>query len=270
MVPMTSEATVGHDSTLAATLLVDPRFPRCARYDPIWQYDNAMGPNPLWLAEELSQHMDLQPGMRILDLGCGMAASSIFLAREFDVDVVAADLWIDPGPNWERIREAGVADRVMPIHAEAHNLKFAPEYFDAIVSLDAYHYFGTCDLYLGYIVKYLRPGGRLGIVVPAVNNELDGFVPEHLTADWDWDFASFHSADWWRRHWSKTGKVEVEYAAPLPDGWRHWLRWEQYGAVAADERWRDQCARWARNLETDAGRHLGFATVVAAKPAEDR
>lgn len=262
---MNSEVTTSHDRKAATELLIDPQFPRAAAYDPIWQYDNAMGPNPLWLVEALSEHMDLRPGMRVLDLGCGKAATSIFLAKEFGVSVVAADLWIRPGPNWERIREAGVPDLVMPVHAEAHDLKFAPEYFDLIVSVDSYHYFGTDDLYLGYLVDFLRPQGQLGIVVPSVNNELDGFVPEHLADAWDWDFASFHSPLWWRNHWAKLGKVDVEHAAPVPDGWRHWLRWEQYGAVAADERWRAQCAGWARNLEADNGRNLGFATVVARK-----
>ncbi len=42
-----------------------------------------MGPNVLWLTEALSQVMELKRGMRVLDMGCGKAVSSIFLAREF-------------------------------------------------------------------------------------------------------------------------------------------------------------------------------------------
>ncbi len=56
-------------------------FPRAASYDPDWVLENLMGPNVLWLAESLSQVMDLQPGMRVLDMGCGKAVSSIFLAN---------------------------------------------------------------------------------------------------------------------------------------------------------------------------------------------
>lgn len=51
-----------------------------------------MGPNVLWLAEALSQMMDLRPGMRVLDMGCGKAISSIFLAKEFGLEVWATDL----------------------------------------------------------------------------------------------------------------------------------------------------------------------------------
>jgi cyclopropane fatty-acyl-phospholipid synthase-like methyltransferase len=40
-------------------------------------FDTVMGPNVLWLAEWASQVLPLHEGMRILDLGCGKAASSI-------------------------------------------------------------------------------------------------------------------------------------------------------------------------------------------------
>ena len=59
----------------------------------------------------------IRPGMRVLDLGCGRAMSSIFLRREFGVQVWATDLWFDTSENLQRIRDAGVADGVFPIHA---------------------------------------------------------------------------------------------------------------------------------------------------------
>ena len=58
-------------------------FPRSQRYDLDWVVANQMGPNVLWLTESLTNVMDLRPGMRVLDLGCGRALSSIFLAKEF-------------------------------------------------------------------------------------------------------------------------------------------------------------------------------------------
>ena len=77
------------------------------------------------------------PGTRLLDLGCGTAISSIFLAREFGVEVWAADLWIEPTRNRVRIDEAGVGDRVFPLEVEAHRLPFAHAFFDALVSVVA-------------------------------------------------------------------------------------------------------------------------------------
>ncbi len=82
-----------------------PDYPRTSAYDPTWVFLNHMGPNVLWLTEWLTQVLDLEPGMRVLDLGCGTAISSIFLASEFDVQVWAADLWISPDDNAKRIAE---------------------------------------------------------------------------------------------------------------------------------------------------------------------
>ena len=72
-------------------------FPRSAAYDEDWVNENRMGPNVLGLAESVAERMTLEPGMRVMDLGCGKALSSVFLAREFGVEVWATDLWIQAG-----------------------------------------------------------------------------------------------------------------------------------------------------------------------------
>src|SRR3984893_4808167 len=66
-------------------------FPLTAKYYPLWIHDNALGENALCQAESLARRLPLRAGMRILDLGCGKAISSIFLAREFGVQVWAVD-----------------------------------------------------------------------------------------------------------------------------------------------------------------------------------
>ena len=75
--------------------------------------------------EALTTVLVLEPGTRVLDLGAGTALTSIFLTREFDVSVVAADLWVDPTENQRRVREAGVEHLVLPLRVEAHDLPFA-------------------------------------------------------------------------------------------------------------------------------------------------
>ncbi len=240
------------------------RYPRAATYDPAWALEHLMGPNVLWLAEALTQVMALKPGQRVLDLGCGTALSSIFLAREFDVQVWATDLWIPATENLARIEAAGVGDRVFPIHAEAHALPYAEGFFDAVISLDAYHYFGTNDLYIGVIARLLRPGGRIGIVVPGLQAEFPDGVPPQSLPYWDWEFGSFHSPAWWRRHWDKTRRVTVTHADVVPDGWQDWRLWLE---VCRDLGHRASPEELAL-LEADQGRTLAFARVVAERAAE--
>jgi SAM-dependent methyltransferase len=236
-------------------------YPRSAAYDPEWVLENLMGPNVLWLAEALCQVLTLQPKMRVLDMGCGKAVSSIFLAKEFGVQVWATDWWISASDNWSRITTANMHDRVFPIHAEAHALPYAEGFFDALVSFDAYHYFGTDDLYLGYYAKLVKPGGQIGIVVPGLQREFEAGLPGHLAGYWEWECWSFHSPEWWRRHWEKTGQVDVTYAGHVPEGWRQWLLWLQVCREAgypAD-------AKEMAMVEGDGGRNLGFTCVVAQR-----
>jgi len=246
------------DDELRARLRVEA-FPRSNRYDPRWVMENLMGPNVLWLTEAVTQAIELRPGMKVLDLGCGRAVSSIFLAQEFEVEVWAADLWIPAEDNRERIAAAGLSGRVTAVHVEAHDLPFAAGFFDAIVSLDAYHYFGTDDLYIGYLARFLRPAGSIGIAVPGVTFELpDGPTPD-LAEGWEWDFCSFHSPEWWRRHWAKTGRVTVERADMIADGHGLWLRWLE---TCRDAGYRAPEAE-IELLRRDAGKTLGFTRVIA-------
>src|SRR5690349_16724185 len=105
------------------TRLLNARFPRSTRYHPAWVLGNASsGANSLWLAEWLAGDVVLTPHMRVLDLACGRASSSIFLHREFGPEVWAADLWFDVEQNARRIREAGVERSVFPVHADARAL----------------------------------------------------------------------------------------------------------------------------------------------------
>lgn len=236
------------------------RYPRSLGYDPAWVVENRMGPNPMWLMESLTQVVALEPGARVLDLGAGTALSSIFLAREFDVSVIAADLWVDPTDNQRRIREAGAANAVLPVRVDAHDLRFGEESFDAILSVDAYHYFGTDDLYLAECVRFLRPGGVIGIVVPGLVAEVD-HVPAHLEPYWDPACWSFHSPEWWRRHWERSGRVLVERSDLLPDGWAEWLLWLEVCLQLGE----DTDETEARMVRVDGGRNLGFARLVARR-----
>jgi SAM-dependent methyltransferase len=234
-----------------AELMRPPSCPRAAEWDPVWVWNHHMGPTNIWLAELLAERMDLRPGMRVLDMGCGAAATSLFLALEHDVEVVAADLWIDPTDNLARIEGAGLADRITPLRVEATALPFADGWFDALFSVDAYHYFGMGDDYLATYARMVRPGGRIGIVVP-------GDAEDSPT----WD--QFKSAAWWRTLWERSGVVDVELADDLPGGRDLWLRfleanmaWEGTGTIE------DQPD--AELLFHPDGAGLGFTRIVATR-----
>jgi ubiquinone/menaquinone biosynthesis C-methylase UbiE len=241
--------------------LVSERFPRSSRYHPEWVLANASGgANSLWVTEWLTSALDLRPGMKVLDLGCGRASSSIFLRREFGVQVWAADLWFSASENMQRIRDAGVEEGVFPLRADARALPFAPDFFDAVVCVDSFYYFGTDDLYLNYLARFVKPGGPIGIAGAGLMREIDGSIPDHLLEWWTQDLWCLHSAAWWRRHWERTGIMEIDLADTMPGGWQRWLDWHR--AVAPDN------AVEIKALEADRGSYLGYVRVVGRRQGQ--
>ena len=239
-----------------SSLLTDERFPRSSAYDRAWLLDKPFGANVLWLAEWLSQAVTLSPGMRVLDLGCGRAKSSVFLAREFDIEVWAADLWIDPTENWRAVSDMGLADVVHPLRVDARNLPFPAAYFDGILAVDAIQYFGTDDLFLPYATQFLKPGGFIGFASAGTVRDMSHPVPAHLEQFWNSDAWSIRTAAWWRDHWRRTGLVEVNSADTMKDGWRLWLDWAEA----------TECSKWyLETIKEDAGECLGYIRVVANK-----
>lgn len=206
--------------------LLTDRFPRSNKYHPAWLVAVCSGgANPLWLTEWLSESLELRPGMRVLDLGRGRARSSIFLHLEYGVDLWAVDLWFSASENLRRVRDAGVENHVYPIHADARSLPFANDFFDAIVSIDSFPYYGTDDLYLSYLSRFVKPGGQIAMAGAALMRE--GPVPEPMANWWEPSMYCLHSAPWWRAHWGKAGIVNVDVADSMPDGWRFWLQWQR-------------------------------------------
>jgi len=248
-------------------LLNKPEFPLSGRYDPDWVLENQMGPNALWLLEWLLADLPLSPGMRVLDLGCGKALTSIFMAKEFGVQVWAADLWISPDHNRKRAEDAGVGRSVFPLRAEAHALPFPDNFFDAVVSIDAYQYFGTDVLYLGYLLRFLRPGGLVGFASPGLTRSFS-IVPRHLARCqsngkpfWEDECWSFKTADWWYGHWRKNSNISDIRVDTLEDGWRHWRDFEKVLEATGKSPFPSD----AEALENDRGEYIGFVRAVAKR-----
>jgi cyclopropane fatty-acyl-phospholipid synthase-like methyltransferase len=237
---------------------IGDRFPRSAKYNPEWVRASVSGAaNALWMTEWLADALELRPGMRVLDLGCGRAASSIFLHREFGVEVWATDLWFSATENLHRIRDAGVEEGVFPIHADARELPFADAFFDAIVCIDSFPYFGTDDLYLNYLARFVKPGGLVGIAGAGLMREIEGPPPERLREWWTQDLWCLHSVDWWRRHWERTGIMEIDLADTMPDGWRLWLDWQL--EIAPDNQTE------IKALQADQGQYLGYIRLAGRR-----
>jgi SAM-dependent methyltransferase len=173
-------------------------------YDRAFLRETMMGPNAMRITEELASSLPLRPGMRVLDLGCGKGISSILLTQKFDVTVFAADLWISPTENAQRFAALGLDDRIFPLRVDAmKEIPFAHDYFDAIISVDAYQYFGSNDTMLPKLLPYLKPGGHIAVAVPGfIGDYSEGNLPEVVKPFWTPEWY-FYSRAWWKALWEK-------------------------------------------------------------------
>jgi cyclopropane-fatty-acyl-phospholipid synthase len=106
--------------------------------------------------------LGLQPGQRLLDVGCGWGSFAIHAAARHGAAVVGITL-SEPQAALarERVRQAGLADRV-DIRVQDYR-DLAGEQFDAIASIGMVEHVGAerIDLYARQLAGLLRPGGRL-------------------------------------------------------------------------------------------------------------
>lgn len=172
------------------------------KYNQYFTAQFLMGPNSVRLLDELIEKYPLpsESDMCVLDLGCGNGITSMFLAKETGAKVYAADLWITEEANRERFAGWGMQEQLIPVHCDANELPFEKAMFNAVISIDAYHYFaGKEGFFSEKILPFIKRRGVALIAVPGIKNEYDG-RSEELLAPWLGDEAyMFQSADFWKK-----------------------------------------------------------------------
>ncbi len=233
-------------------------FTKSNKYDFDFVKENMMGPNSMKILEEVSESLKFEKGMRILDLGCGRGLTSIFLAKEYDVTVFATDLWISATDNYERIKSMGLEDKIIPIHAEAHDLPFANEFFDAAICIDAYHYFGVEKDYLTkYFAPLVKKGGQIAVAVPGLKKDFTNGVPAELQPYWVDDNLNLYSCDWWYNLWKTSDLVTIQECKELncfEEAWKDWLMCDN-----------DFARRDIGMMEAEGGNYFNLVSIIATK-----
>jgi cyclopropane-fatty-acyl-phospholipid synthase len=125
--------------------------------------------------ELVASKLDLKPGMRLLDVGCGWGSFAIHAARNHGVQVTGITL--SPAQAElarKRVAEAGLQGQV-EIRVEDYR-QLPGESFDAIASIGMSEHVGDSqiDVYARTLFGLLRPGGTL------LNHAIAGMDPDDL------------------------------------------------------------------------------------------
>ncbi len=209
-------------------------YPELQSYtrDEIYGRGDQMSPGALFLAARMARSLEVRPGDVVLDVGCGLGESSIFLARHYGVRVVALDLGVPATTLSKKFSERSCGNKVVALNLDIlEPLPFAEEYFDAVFCMTSIHYFGAKPGFLKHLLKYIKRGGRFCVGNTCFDREiLDDQVPDiyrttppgNILDGWQSECSWYHSPAWWRRLFVDSGIVTVIECLELEDGPAMW------------------------------------------------
>ena len=162
------------------------KYPKSEKYMGNDYMKYIMGPNPLKLCEELLAEHRIPAGARVMDLGSGEGLTSAFMAKEYGFTVYAADLWSEPESHYPLFENFGLSrEQCIPVKADANDLPFEREFFDSVVCVDSYNYFGRDPAYLDEkLLPFVKSGGMIYAAVTGMKKDCHEALPPELLLSW--------------------------------------------------------------------------------------
>lgn len=236
------------------------RYVKSEKYNTPALQAKIMGPNPIKLEEELLLDHQIPAHAVVCDLGSGQGLTSVFLAKEYGFTVYAADLWSDPAENRAFFDAMGLDRRqIIPVKADATDLPFEKNFFDAVVSTDSYNYFGRDKRYLDdKLLPFVKPGGLVYIAIPGMKRDCHDHLPEELLLSWMPEQLDYmHDVDYWRGIVSQCRGAEVLSMREMESNDEVWADWlAQDNEYAVGDR---------KSMEAGGGKYLNFIAIVLRK-----
>ncbi len=133
----------------------------------------------------LATALAVRPGQRILDAGCGVGGSAIWLAKTLSVDVVGITT---VGSQVERgrrhARAQGVVDRVTFAQQDYTQTSFPDASFDGVWAIESVCHAPDKLAFLREARRLLRPGGQLGMIEYVRTKRPHALADEALLQSW--------------------------------------------------------------------------------------
>jgi SAM-dependent methyltransferase len=128
------------------------------------RYDNMLRA----FSDAMFEAAELQPGERVLDVGCGNGSTTIEAAARVRPGGVAVGVDVSPpmlGLARRRATASGVTGTEF-VQADAQVHAFDGASFDAVISRNGLMFFEDPDAAFANLARSLRPGGRIAFVAP--------------------------------------------------------------------------------------------------------
>ncbi|MCE2790904.1 MAG: SAM-dependent methyltransferase [Planctomycetota bacterium] len=147
-------------STLFYRLLWGPHI-----HHGYWEGQESSARAQVQLTERLARLAEVQPRSRVIDIGCGMGGSSVWLARNLQCEVTGVTLsavqkkWATSAA-WLR----GVRPRPKFLRADAEQIEFPAGTADLLWSIECTEHLFNKPAFFRRSAEWLRPGGRFALL----------------------------------------------------------------------------------------------------------
>ncbi|MBD2166717.1 methyltransferase domain-containing protein [Calothrix membranacea FACHB-236] len=137
------------------------------------------------LIEELLHWAEVKTAENILDVGCGIGGSSLYLAEKFHAKATGITLSpVQANRATERAQKLNLSDRSQFLVADAQAMPFADNSFDLVWSLESGEHMPNKIKFMQECYRVLKPGGKLIMVTwchrPIDNAPLTDDERKHL------------------------------------------------------------------------------------------
>ncbi|KMT04343.1 hypothetical protein BVRB_8g184180 [Beta vulgaris subsp. vulgaris] len=143
------------------------RFLDSSQYkcNSILRYERVFGPGYVSTGgfettKEFVSKLDLKPGQKVLDVGCGIGGGDFYMAENFDVEVVGIDLSINM-ISFALERSIGLKCAVEFEVADCTKKPYPEQSFDVIYSRDTILHIQDKPALFRNFYKWLKPGGKV-------------------------------------------------------------------------------------------------------------
>ena len=228
---------------------------------------------------ELAQITRLKPGQLILDLGCGVGATPVYLARESGLNVIGADLVESMlYRSRERANKDQVADKTSFLAADARILPFPDNCFDAVIMESVNVFFEDKLAAFKEYYRVIKPGGYLGITeMTWLKPPIKKFIDLFKTAA----FVTALEVDGWKKLISDSGfDNSIGNGYPIDPARESKGRFERYGRgfalkvigrmlklILTDKSSRSFFQDGTRGLSKDIMQYVGYGVFAGQKPS---